>query len=394
MDNLVASNIRQRPIRTLVSVAGVALGVCLIMLFTGLARGMSNDMQRRNSNVRAEIIFTRPGSMQLTASTANLSTKYVDLLKQIEGVEDALPVIVEILQGNRGFGFERIEGVEWDKFAKLNDIRLVSGRAPQAPNEVVIDETKARNNNLGVGSGLTLIGDQPYKVVGIYSPESSARVKMSLQALQEVLGAPEKATYIMIKVREGHDKTAVAKAINDQLPGNKVQFTEEIFMSIEKSVPYLGIFLRVLVGLAAVVSGLVVMLAMYTTITERTREIGILKALGASRRYIVFIIESEALLISVVGLVAGFVVSLIAGYLIHRLYGLVFEFSWGWALTAASIGILGGALGALYPAWRASNLDAVILQFALLHLTPPQVISRAESSAALLPQSKKYRATF
>ena len=59
MDNLVVSNIRQRPIRTLVSVAGVALGVCLVMLFTGLARGMSNDLQRRASNVRAEIIFTR-----------------------------------------------------------------------------------------------------------------------------------------------------------------------------------------------------------------------------------------------------------------------------------------------------------------------------------------------
>jgi putative ABC transport system permease protein len=101
------------------------------------------------------------------------------------------------------------------------------------------------------------------------------------------------------------------------------------------------------------------MLAMYTTITERTREIGILKALGASRRYIVFIIESEALLISVVGLVTGFIVSFAAGYLIHQEYGLFFEFSWGWATTAAAIGILGGAIGALYPALRASNLDAV-----------------------------------
>jgi MacB-like periplasmic core domain len=99
MDNLIASNIRQRPVRTLVSVAGIALGVCLVMLFTGLARGMSNDLQRRSSNVRAEIIFTRPGSMQLTASTANLSTKYVDSLKQIEGVEEALPVIRYVFQG-------------------------------------------------------------------------------------------------------------------------------------------------------------------------------------------------------------------------------------------------------------------------------------------------------
>jgi putative ABC transport system permease protein len=115
----------------------------------------------------------------------------------------------------------------------------------------------------------------------------------------------------------------------------------------------------VLVGLAAIVSALVVMLAMYTTITERTREIGILKAMGASRRYIVMIIESEAILISVVGLVAGFVLSFLAGFAIHRVYGLFFEYSWGWALTAAAIGILGGAVGALYPALRASNLDAV-----------------------------------
>jgi len=75
--------------------------------------------------------------------------------------------------------------------------------------------------------------------------------------------------------------------------------------------------------------------------------------------YIVFIIESEAVLISLVGLAAGFVLSFAIGYSIHRVYGLFFEFSWNWALTAAAIGILGGAFGALYPAVRASNLDAV-----------------------------------
>ena len=128
MDNLVVSNIRQRPIRTLVSVAGVALGVCLVMLFTGLARGMSNDMQRRASNVRTEIIFTRPGSMNLIATSANLSTKYVESLKQIEGVQEALPVIRYIFQGNSGVGFEQIEGVEWEPFTRVNDIHLAAGR--------------------------------------------------------------------------------------------------------------------------------------------------------------------------------------------------------------------------------------------------------------------------
>jgi putative ABC transport system permease protein len=359
MDNLVVSNIRQRPIRTLVSVAGVALGVCLVMLFTGLARGMSNDLQRRASNLRAEIIFTRPGAMQLTASTANLSTKYVDSLKQIEGVEEALPVIRYVFQGGRGIGFEQVEGVEWEPFARINEIQLIAGKPPQAMDEIVIDETKARNNKLGVGSTLKLFGDKQFRITGIYSPESGARVKMTLQAMQDALESPGRCTYIMVKVRNPNEQIEVAKRIDAQLPGNKIQFTRDLFTSIEKSIPYLGIFLRVLVGLAAVVSALVVMLAMYTTITERTREIGILKALGASRRYIVFIIESEALLISAVGLLAGFALSFAAGYAIHQMYGLFFEFSWGWAVTAATIGILGGAIGALYPALRASNLDAV-----------------------------------
>lgn len=359
LDNLVTSNIRQRPIRTLVSVAGIALGVALVMLFTGLARGMSNDLQRRASNVRAELIFMRPGAVQLTSTTANLDTRYVDRLKAIDGVEEALPVIRHFSQGSGGIGIEQIDGVDWDAYATMNGLNLVEGHSPQNTNEVVIDETKARNNNLRIGDPIKTLGTKEYRIVGIYTPESGARVKMSLAAMQEALEASGKCTFIFLKLRNSDQVEAMAKRIDQELPGNTIQPTRDVFTSFEKSIPYLGVFLRVLVGLAAVVSALVVMLAMYTTITERTREIGILKAMGASRGYIVGIIEKEAILISIIGLIAGFAVSIVAGYLIHRAYGLVFEYSWTWALVAAAIGLIGGVLGALYPAWRASNLDAV-----------------------------------
>ncbi len=359
MDNLVTSNIRQRPIRTLVSVAGIALGVSLVMLFTGLARGMSNDLQRRASNVRAELIFMRPGAVQFASTTANLDTRYVDRLKAIEGVEEALPLIRYFFQGSSGVGLEQIDGVDWNAYSRMNGINMVSGRGPQGLNEVVVDETKARNNNLRVGGKLKPFGTGEYSIVGIYSPESGARVKMSLEAMQQALEVPGKATLIFVKLRNPDQLEEVAARIDRELPGNTIQPTRDVFTSFEKSIPYLGVFLRVLVGLAAVVSALVVMLAMYTTITERTREIGILKAMGASRGYIVGIIEKEAILISIIGLIAGFIVSMLAGYLIHKTYGLVFEYSWRWALVAAAIGLIGGILGALYPAWRASNLDPV-----------------------------------
>src|SRR4030095_15766836 len=97
-DNLVVSNLRQRPLRSAISIIGVALGVALVMLFTGLAHGMSEDLQKRSSNVTAEIIFTRPGSIGLTTSSANLSTKYVELLKKVEGAESVLPVYRYLFQ--------------------------------------------------------------------------------------------------------------------------------------------------------------------------------------------------------------------------------------------------------------------------------------------------------
>ncbi|MDT7602145.1 MAG: putative transport system permease protein [Acidobacteriota bacterium] len=362
MDNLVVNNIRQRPLRALISVAGVALGVALVMLFTGLSRGMSNDLQRRSSNLRAEIIFTRPGGLELTSSTANVSTKYVDELRKVDGVESAVPAIRYIFEGGRGFGFEFIEGVEWQPFAEQNGLQLVDGRAPAAADEIVIDETKAQNNKMGVGGTLSIFGGKPYRIVGVYSPEAGARVKMTLAAMQDVMESPGKCSYIFVKARPGIDAVDLARRIeaNEKTRGNKVQFTSDLPMfNFEKSIPFLGVFLRALVGLSAIVSGLVVMLAMYTTITERTREIGVLKALGASRGYIVSLIEREALVISLLGLVVGFAASLAAGFLIHRAYGLPFEYGWRWAVVAALIGVGGGVLGALYPAMRAASLDAV-----------------------------------
>jgi putative ABC transport system permease protein len=357
LDSLVVSNIRQRPMRSAISILGVALGVALVMLFTGLAHGMSEDLQKRSSNVSAEIIFTRPGSMQLTTSSANLNTKYVELLQNIEGVESVTPVI-RYFYPSGSFGVDQVEGIEWDSFSRMNNIRIIQGRAPSASDDVVIDETKASRNH-PVGSTLKIFGDRQYHVVGIYAPESGARAKVTLASLQESLEAPSKCTFIFIKLKNPADQVAVARRIEEKFPGNKIQFTREVFATIENSIPGLNIFLRVLVGLAAVVSALVVMLAMHTTITERTREIGILKAMGASRSYIISEIEREALLISFLGMIVGFALAWLAGFGIHKATGLIFQFGGWWALTAALIGLAGGALGAFYPAARAANLDPV-----------------------------------
>src|SRR6185369_16989255 len=113
------------------------------------------------------------------------------------------------------------------------------------------------------------------------------------------------------------------------------------------------------IGLALVISTLVILLAMYTTIIERTREIGILKSLGASKRFIVMTIEREAAIISALGVVFGFFVAVIGKFAIEATTRLKIDLQPKWLLIAALIGILGGLLGALYPALRAANLDPV-----------------------------------
>ena len=127
----------------------------------------------------------------------------------------------------------------------------------------------------------------------------------------------------------------------------------------EQRFPQLKIFLRVLIGLGALVCGIFVLLSMYTTITERRREIGVLKSLGASKMFIVGTIEREAFLIGVLGAILGFLISVAAAHFIQRFFELPCEFSVVWVLTAVALAISASLIGAVYPALRAASLDPV-----------------------------------
>lgn len=361
MLDLVVANLKTRPFRTLISVIGVALGVVLVVLFTGLARGMTNDMARRASNWKAEIVFTRAGAMDLTSSNTPVNTAYADRLLEIEGVAATVPVIRNITPNPKErWGIQQIDGVDWEPFARMNNMQILNGRPATAPDEVILDERQMREYSYQLGDKIELFGKQ-YTITGVFAPPSGSRIKMSLTAMQQALQVEDKCTYILVKVADGTDPQEVAARIDRELPGNKINLTADLIIDAQDRVPGLNTFLRVLVGLGAFVSTIFVLLSMYTTITERRREIGILKSLGASRSYIIKVIEGEALMIGVLGIVLGFAVSLTAAILIQIGFELKFEFSTGWILTAVLIAVGGSLIGALYPAWRAAGLDPVLV---------------------------------
>jgi len=361
MDNLVVANIKQRKTRTAISILGVAIGVVLILVTVGLARGMLKERAEREANVGAEIMFSRGGSFS-SLSTKNLLTdvRYADIIKTIEGVEAVTPVGQYISSGATGIGFEMVDGIDFDSYSAISKLRIVSGHALTNDSEVIIDAIYAKDRNKSPGDTVEVLGQQ-FRVAGIYAPESLGRVKMTLSKMQQLLVAPNKCFAIYVKCKNPEEQEAVAARIRDRLPDNFIGFTRDIpGLYAEASVPALDVFLNAVVAVAVVISAMVILLAMYTTITERTREIGILKSLGASKGFIIGIIEREALLISVLGIISGFIFSLVARAIITRVTTLRFiEFEPKWILIASSLGLLAGFLGAFYPAIRAANQDPV-----------------------------------
>jgi putative ABC transport system permease protein len=177
--------------------------------------------------------------------------------------------------------------------------------------------------------------------------------------MQKQLGGEGKASAFLIKIKDGFAPEQVAENVHRTFSDNQVLLTkdlEELYMS---SIPALNVFLNVIIGVAAIISALVVLLTMYTTVTERTRQIGIMKSLGLSNTGIGWIIAQEAILISFCGIVAGILLTVILRFLLARVTTLEVEINPMVLLIVLVAGLVGGALGALYPALRAARLDAV-----------------------------------
>lgn len=353
MDNLVISNILYRKTRTITTMVGVALGVVLVVLTVGITHGFLNEQGRRNSAITAEIMVGAPGTtfgLSLNP-TLSLPLSRVEEIRSIEGVRDAVPV-GQNLQGRM------VDGIDYESFTRVSGLRVVEGRPFNAPGEAIIDRQQAANRKLKVGDEYEIFNRQ-FRVVGIYEPESLGRIKIPLQTLQEFLNRPDLCSMILVKVADPSRQNEVAMRIKERYPDHGVMLTRNLPILIAQGTPALQTFLKVVVALSIMVSSLVILLTMYTTVTERTRQIGVLKSLGASKLWIASEIEKEALLISSLGVVAGFALSVIGKFIITRLTNINVELEAMWLFYALVLGMLAGVMGALYPALRAANQDPV-----------------------------------
>jgi putative ABC transport system permease protein len=224
--------------------------------------------------------------------------------------------------------------------------------------EAIVDPVWQQNRRAAVGSTVQIF-ERPFKIVGVYEPPGGGRIKIPLATLQEQEGGEGKASAILVAVNDPGQQDEIAARIRERFPDDQIIFTRDLPELYASGVPALNVFIRVVVGVAAAISMLVILLAMYTTVTERTRQIGILKALGMSKTAIAWVIEKEALLVSMLGVAVGVVLTLIARFFVMRVTSLTIEIEPQWILISLLVGLIGGSLGALYPALRAARQDAV-----------------------------------
>jgi putative ABC transport system permease protein len=360
MDNLVFSNMMHRPARTLVSILGIAVGVLLIVFTIGLANGTMRERATRDANVGAEIMFRASGTFGLQGSESfRLPIIMTADLAKIQGVRQVVPIGQTSVQADTNTGSRLIDGINFNEYTAMAHLKIIEGRAiGESGDEAVIDTGFQRQKKLKIGDAVNM-WERDFKVVGTYEPAAGARIKIPLATMQAQLGAENQCTAILISVREGFTAEQVAEAIHQKFPDNQIIFTKDIEELYMSGFPAMNVFLNVIIGVAAVISALVILLTMYTTVTERTRQIGILKSLGMSNARIAWTIAQEAMLISFCGIVAGVVLTVVLRYALTRVTTLEVEISPLVLAITLVVGLAGGAIGALYPALRAARLDAV-----------------------------------
>jgi putative ABC transport system permease protein len=359
MDSLVFSNIAHRPARTAVSVLGTGVGVLLIVFTVGLAHGVLHERGRRESNIGAEIMIRASGSISLGGgSQFKLPVSHAAELATIPGVRAATPVGQTLDKSDSGFGQRLIDGIKYDEYASLAHITIREGRKLQSGDEAIIDPEWQRTRKAKVGDTVKLF-ERDFKIVGVYEPPGGGRIKIPLSTMQEQEGAENRASAILVACVDPAQQDEVGARILERFPGDQLVFTRDLPEIYATGVPALNIFIKVVVGVAAAISMLVILLAMYTTVTERTRQIGILKSLGMSKTAIAWVIEQEAIIVSVIGVAVGVLLTLAARLAVMRTTSLTIEIEPRWILIALAVGLVGGSIGALYPALRAARQDAV-----------------------------------
>ncbi len=353
---MVLNNLAHRPVRTALSVIAVAVEVLLIISTVGLVTGILDELSRRTRGIGADIIVQPSGSgMGFGFGSAPMPVTIADKLAEVPHVSVVAPVLTQSTGG-----LTVINGID-DRYRRVTGgFVVLEGRDLRDGLEILADEVYAKSNHVKAGQKL-LFWKHEFTVAGIVQSGVGARLYIPLATAQDLLGSTGKCTIFYVRVDDPKSTEETLNKFKDMLEGYNIHTIEEYtsLMSVT-SLPGLQPFVEVMITISVVIGFLVIFLAMYTTVLERTREIGVLKSLGASKLYIANLFLREVLMISAVGIVVGIGTSFLLRKIVLTLVPTLSILITGeWLLWAALIAFGGALLGAIYPTWRAARQDPI-----------------------------------
>ncbi len=361
MNKLVFANLLQRPVRSLISVLAVAIEVIMILSIAGVFMGMLNDQKTRTNGTGADLMLWPSNASTMNGvGGAPMPVKFADVLRKLPHVTSASPLISKLSTNGK---IEVLYGIDYDSFNALKPFKFLAGTPFQGPNDVIVDDIQANSKpELHVGDTIQIM-DHPFRICGIVEHGKGGRKLIPIDTMGEMTGSVGRASVFYIKVDDKANLEAVRNEIHSTkgLEDYPIQSIDEWLATMTPDkLPGFNIALGTVTGIAVIVGFLVIFQSMYTAILERTREIGILKSMGASKGDIVSVVLRETAVVAVAGVILGiagvFGVKLLLGHLFPTLN---FEITGGWIGRGMIIAFVGSLCGALYPAWMAARKDPI-----------------------------------
>jgi putative ABC transport system permease protein len=360
MNKLVIANILHRPLRSIISILAVAIEVIMILSIVAIFMGILNDTKQRTNGIGADLMM-RPShaSIMTGMSGAPIPIKDAEPIRRLPHVAVVAPVITLFNTSTDDFGV--IYGIDFPTFDALRPFSFLSGGPFQGPNDVIVDDVFAGKQH-HVGDTIKTM-DRPFRISGIVESGKGGRKLLPIDTMGALMGADGKASIFYIK----SDDVANEQAIIDEIHATKglqdfpVQTMDEwLSQMTPQNLPGFNLALYIVTSIAVVVGFLVIFQSMYTAVLERTREIGILKSMGASKATIVSVVLRETAVMAVAGVLVGIGATFGVRFLpLHAFPTLHFEITTEWLGKGAGIAFAGALCGALYPAWMAARKDPI-----------------------------------
>jgi putative ABC transport system permease protein len=357
MNKLVVGNLVHRPLRSLISVLAVAIEVIMILSITAILMGKLNGFKTRQNGIGMDMIV-RPNAANnlIGMSPAGASIKVADVLAKLPHVTVAAPVNVQI-----NSSLDTIYGIDFKTFNGLLPFTFITGGTFQGPDDVILDDYAAAGKKVGE---TVRILNHNFRICGIVEHGKGGRKFIPLETMGALTGTEGKATMFYLKTEDMPNYQEDVRKEILATPGMdtySIATAEEYLSTISPArLPGFNIGLEVVIGIAVVIGFLVIFQAMYTAVMERTREIGILKSMGASRSYIVAVVLRETGLLAFAGIVLGVASSfLLSAILENRFPTLDFVIDVPYVWKAVVIAFAGALLGAFYPALKAARKDPI-----------------------------------